>query len=272
LVAAGLLYLIYDVVRFSGGLSGGIGRLVPAGLVISNPSIGVFGLTLSPGKGVLWFALPLVAAIAAYPRFYSRRPVEAVALAVLVLLWLLTYAVLGSGTVAWDGGWSWGPRYLLPVLPFALVPLAEWWIVPRARWIVLALALLSVLVQIPGATTDFMAAGYQSARDYTRLCPGCFDNNPQLWRDYVPAASDVVTATNIIRNGGFDLAWLSFRGTWLPPTTFLCTLLLGSAGLALLWQALGNPDEGDDSHLPQLDGEGALDATPHASMAPGTSG
>jgi hypothetical protein len=272
LAAAGLLYLIYDLVRFSGGLARAVDLLVPAGLVISNPSIGIFGLTLSPGKGVLWFALPVVAAIGAYPRFYSRRPVEAVAFAVLVVLWLLAYAFLGSGIVSWDGGWSWGPRYLLPVLPFALVPLAEWWIVRRARWIVLTLALLGAVMQIPGATTDFMAAGYQSAHDYQRLCPGCFDNNPQLWRDYVPTASDLVTATNIFRSGGFDLAWMSFRGTWLPPVTILSTVLLGSAGLALVWQTLRNPDEDDDSQLPQFDSEGASETTPPASIAQGTSG
>jgi 4-amino-4-deoxy-L-arabinose transferase-like glycosyltransferase len=271
LVAAGLLYLLYDVVRFSGGLGGGIVRLVPAGLVITNPSIGIFGLTLSPGKGVFWFALPVVAAIAAYPRFYERRPVEAVAFAVLVVLWLLAYAVLGSGIVTWDGGWAWGPRYLLPALPFALVPLAEWWIVPRARWIVLALALLSALVQIPGATTDFMAAGYLSAQDYQRLCPGCFDNNPQAWRDNVPAASDLVTAARIFRSGGLDLAWLSFRGTWLPPLTFIVTVLLGSVGLVLVWQSLRNAAGHDGYLLARLGNEDPPDAAPPATAAPGTS-
>jgi hypothetical protein len=238
LAGAAAVYILYDLLRFGGGAITGVAKLIPSGLVLTSPAIGFYGLSLSPGKGIFWFAPPLIAAVIAYPRFSERHPALANAFGTFIGLWLLTYCVLGSGAGAWDGGWGWGPRYLLPALPIALVPLAEWWSIPRARLAVLGLAAIGTVIQIPGATVDFMAAGTRAFTTYVRTCGGCNLNDAQHWRDLVPAGSDLVTETSMFLSGQLDLAWLTFRGTWLLPVTLLVAICLGAAGVMLVWKPL----------------------------------
>jgi hypothetical protein len=73
---------------------------------------GLTGLLFSPGAGLLWFCPCVVLSVVALSQIKSQR-LEAwtiVALAVASLL-------LHSLWVSWGGGWSWGPRLLLPMLP-----------------------------------------------------------------------------------------------------------------------------------------------------------
>jgi hypothetical protein len=73
---------------------------------------GVAGLLISPGGGLLWFCPCVVLSVVALTRIKTRRPElwTIIALAVSCVL-------LHSFWVSWNGGWSWGPRLLLPVLP-----------------------------------------------------------------------------------------------------------------------------------------------------------
>jgi hypothetical protein len=238
LVAAGSLYMLYDIARFGGGIGGGVTPVIPSGLIIANPSAGIFGLILSPGKGVLWYAPPIIAALLAYPRFYARRPVETTAFSVIIVLWLLAYSLLGSGTMPWDGGWGWGPRYLLPVLPIALVPLAEWWEVPLARAATITLAAIGFAIQIPGAFVDFMETGHDAFQRFQRICQGCSSNDLPFWRDVIPSGSDLLTQSSLLISGKIDLALVRYWGTWLVPVTVATVVCLGIAGIALSGKAL----------------------------------
>lgn len=79
---------------------------------------GVYGLLLSPGKGLVWFALPVLLAAWGLRRFSRRFPCEALfilALGVCIVALFALYAF-------WHGDGSWGPRYLIPLLPFVLLP------------------------------------------------------------------------------------------------------------------------------------------------------
>jgi hypothetical protein len=117
--------------------------------------LGLYGLTLSPGRGLLLYA-PLVIVMAIAWRWSWRRSaVLTVVCAALVLDRILFY----SGWWAWHGGVGWGPRFLVPALP-ALVPflvalvhrLATARALPRVAFGVLVA--LSLAVQVVGSVTN----------------------------------------------------------------------------------------------------------------------
>jgi hypothetical protein len=88
------------------------------------------GLTVSPGKGLLWYAPPLIGvALLAVPLFRRHR-VAGLALVAYALFTVVTLARLKT----WHGEWGWGPRYLSP-LSVAAAPLCwllwERLVVPR---------------------------------------------------------------------------------------------------------------------------------------------
>jgi hypothetical protein len=89
---------------------------------------GVFGLLLSPGKGLVWYALPVLLALVGFARFARKHRAEAI----LVLALPLTLVPFFGMFHLWWGGGSWGPRFLIPLLPFALLPSLP--VIHRAMW------------------------------------------------------------------------------------------------------------------------------------------
>src|SRR5919197_3299835 len=197
-----------------------------------SPLIGLYGLLLSPGRGIFIFAPPLLAAVWSYRAFHRRQPSVGFAFAALAALWLVVHACWRD----WDAGWGWGPRYLLPLLPFALVPLAACWLHPRARLAALGLAVVGALIQLPGAAVDFMDRGTQvmkAYRHYREQC-GCAVPDLKEWWYFDPAHSDIPGQAELMFTGKLDLAWLLFRDTWVAPLTLGLAFALALAGLCLL--------------------------------------
>jgi hypothetical protein len=113
---------------------------------------GLFGLLLSPGKS-LFLYVPLAAlAPVAWPRFWRRQPATATLFAALFAITLVQYALWW----AWWGGWCWGPRFLVPTLPFLVLGLGpllrESRLARDTAWplaaVGLGMALLGTLVDI----------------------------------------------------------------------------------------------------------------------------
>jgi hypothetical protein len=73
---------------------------------------GLAGLLISPGAGLLWFCPCVMLSVVALSQIKTQR-LEAWTIAALAAASLLLHSLWFS----WDGGWSWGPRLLLPVLP-----------------------------------------------------------------------------------------------------------------------------------------------------------
>ena len=95
----------------------GAGRGVALGWLDFSLWNGLYGLLLSPGKGLAWYApvlLPL--AVAGAVPFVRAQRWRAIPFLTLPLLYLLTYGSKG----VWHGG-GWGPRYLVPVIPLLAV-------------------------------------------------------------------------------------------------------------------------------------------------------
>jgi hypothetical protein len=153
LLGSGLL--VYNAVRFGGPLSTGY-RFAPGQEGFTTPLWwGLAGLLFSPARGLVWFSPPVLLAILGGGRFYRReRP----------LTWLML-AVIGVQGVAfslwweWWGGYGWGPRFLLPIVPYLMLfslPLLD--LVGRGhRWAQTAVGLLvglGIVVQIGGTAVD----------------------------------------------------------------------------------------------------------------------
>ena len=81
-----------------------------------------FGLLISPGKGLLFFSPTILIAIFYSKKFYlkNRKFTNS------ILLFILLYLLLFSMNFIWGGSiWSFGPRYILPLVPFFYIPIAE---------------------------------------------------------------------------------------------------------------------------------------------------
>ncbi|MBD2778414.1 glycosyltransferase family 39 protein [Iningainema tapete] len=85
-----------------------------------NIVVGITGLLLSPGKSLLIYAPLLILSVFLFKKFYREHHKEAIYTAALFILWLLLHARLRS----WYGGWGWGPRHFITILPIIFLPFA----------------------------------------------------------------------------------------------------------------------------------------------------
>jgi len=136
----GLLVAYLNYSRFGSPLRTGYHLLFPtAAAMFSTPwSVGLRGLLFDGTAGLLWFFPVSLFAPAAWRAFHRRHRDLAVVVAVACILQLLFFMKY----TVWAGGWSVGPRMLLPVLPLLALPFVEWIAHPtRARRVGLAITL-----------------------------------------------------------------------------------------------------------------------------------
>jgi hypothetical protein len=118
LALGALPLLFYDWRLFGSPFSTGYGANPTNALTNPLPN-GLLGLLLSPGKGLLWYAFPIVLTVWGWPRFARAHRAESA----LIIALALPIIVLFSLYSFWHGDGSWGPRYLIPALPFLLLPI-----------------------------------------------------------------------------------------------------------------------------------------------------
>lgn len=114
---------------------------------------GLYGLLFSSGKSLLLFVPLTILAPWGWARwFIEGRRREALLFSATFVIWLLFHA----GWWTWHGGWSWGPRFMVPMLPFLILPLGSLWrLGSRPRLAIVVLALIGFLVQLGGVLVDF---------------------------------------------------------------------------------------------------------------------
>jgi len=142
------LLLWHNAARFGSPFDNGY-----AGERFDTPLLsGLAGLLFSPGKSVFLYAPLTALAVAGWPRFWRERRAEAALYASIAAIVLLQNAKWWS----WWGGWVWGPRMLVPLLPFAVLglgPLLRSSAAGRAAaWVLGALGLGVALL---GSLVDF---------------------------------------------------------------------------------------------------------------------
>lgn len=275
IVAAGALLMLYNFVRFGNPFD--TGYHFDAGEGFTNPLLsGLWGLLVSPYRGVFWHTPLLIASLAAFVFFVRRHRSEGVLIALLSIVLVVIYSLWWM----WWGGFAWGPRFLVPLTPLwvlSLAPVVETLVRQRRdkngdwraeihpqsplsnpqspispvlrilAWFTVAMALISFIVQLGAVSVNFV--------NYEILLRSLY---PTDWSDpllYGPPAQSLADFMNSPVIGQFklmrelivnsDLAWL--WGTGEPPdlqvTVLWLVVLIGGAavvtligGLILWWR------------------------------------
>src|SRR5439155_14609747 len=116
---------------------------------------GAWGLLAHPNKSIFLFA-PLVAALP-FGLWALRRRGQPALAALTASILIVGFLAAASWSVWW-GGWTWGPRLLLPAVIPVLPVLAPWiGRSARNRRIVVALADCGLLVSLPAVSRPAVA-------------------------------------------------------------------------------------------------------------------
>lgn len=118
---------VYNAVRFGSPLETGRTVDLAAASALGYgrfvaPWEGLHGLLLSSGKGLLLYCPAVLLGLAAFPSLARRHRALALALGGAAVARLLFVAARSD----WHGGFSLGPRLLVPLVPFLLLPIAVW--------------------------------------------------------------------------------------------------------------------------------------------------
>lgn len=149
-VIAGMaLWAIYNHSRF--------GRYTYVGYSPTYALDGYYGLLFTPAGSVLLYSPTIVLGLAGLAVLMRRSAGSVWLVAGPAITLFLFYGALDD----WAGGRSYGPRYLVPVLPLLTVPIAAIfaWAPPSVRRFAGAVVAVAVLLQLPGVLVDYSRVG-----------------------------------------------------------------------------------------------------------------
>jgi hypothetical protein len=251
--AAGV-HLTWNAVRFGDPLNFGydwaetIPQLPARAFLASDIPRGLLVLLASPGKSLLLWAPPLVLSTLGIRQFWRMH--RAVALGVVVagtsgLIFFAAYLFP-------EGGYSHGPRNLVPILPALMLPAAAASL--RPRWLITVCGVVGVVMALAAANVSYLddqsigadLGGGGRANYYERVTPlpgRAFNRyrlayipfvesvtSPDWWRSPIPGQGPdffplhLAQARRQLPNGSVIPVWLigAIPIWWV-------TLLLGSA-------------------------------------------
>ena len=186
---------------------------------------GFRGLLFSPGKSLFLFSPPLLLAFVGLPSALRRWP----ELVLFSLGVASAHVLLYSAWYGWDGGWCWGPRFLVPIVPLLML-LALPVIQAATDGGTLAIAgvaiisIVSLLIQAGAVAVDFV-------RYYAYLVSRGIPTS--LY--YVPAYSQAIG--HLVALNPMRLRWDLLDLAWVRPTA--TGPLVNWAGLGLGMAAAG---------------------------------
>ncbi len=127
--------------EFMGGASQGF-----LGITLPDPDA-LYAILLSPSRG-LFFIMPvfLYSFLGFFRMLKNRKHTHE---AILIILIFTGYLFINSGFYGWHAGWTYGPRYLVPMLPFLAIPMA--FSLQRSLWFFLLLGLSAFQVLLSSA-------------------------------------------------------------------------------------------------------------------------
>jgi len=204
---------------------------------------GLRGLLVSPGRGLFIYCPILLATLPALPLFLWRHRVEGL----LSLSLAIIHTLLHSKWFMWHGGFAWGPRFLVPIIPFLVIPLAPLveglrgrakaafgGRIPRAS-LVLAkaafawLSAITIAIQILGLSVHF--ARFQEILLQAGL------SRFALATFFEPRYSPLLGQLSLLRADYLDFAWMKPQIDWLVLALLLSVVLISASVLAYYTKA-----------------------------------
>ncbi len=116
-------------------------------------------LLVSPGKGLLVLSPLLLLGALRLPSLARWRRREAL----LAISMVVAHVLVFSAWQHYEGGWCFGPRFLVPVIPFLLMPLA---LDPIRRWWTGTALAVGIAVNIVAISVNFLGPAVEG--DYYR--------------------------------------------------------------------------------------------------------
>lgn len=251
LAVAVAAYLSYNYSVFGSPFQFGYPVSVEAGKHVTGFETplwrGLFGFLLTPGKSIFLFAPPVILALVGLPALW-RRDRGLAAIAGLSLPLALGFF---ARYTQWEGGYCFGPRYLVPaivLLALALGPaLAE--ATSRTRVVAGLLFLVGLAVQALGLATSFLEAEvgyryYDRQFDY-QLGYNALAKQAELLLKYLGSHEPARIGL------GFDrwFVFLSKGGVSHTSLLIFGLLIAGGAGLSL-WALVQCVRREGVAHLP----------------------
>lgn len=230
-LAAGLLSLWWNWARY--------GSVWDSGYVETERFNGVWwfgiaGLLAGPSRGLIWYSPTLLLAIGGAGWFWRRARAVLLGCVALALIYVLLY----GKWYMWHGGYSWGPRFLVPTLPFLALltgPVWESFFIhkrnrPAQRFVLLLVALLmalSVAVQWLGMLVPFhLVQDYLAATVTPLFAPETFTQlrYSPLWLQWQFLTPEhIILAWWRVLQNGQNLGWL---GLLLPMGALAISVLV----------------------------------------------
>jgi len=161
LIPGSILLCTYNMLRFGSPIETGYQQawlaanpalISASGFDLARMIPQALALWVSPGKGMLFFS-PILLALFLFSK-ESRGENRAFVFAVAATV--VTYSLFYGANFAWHGSaWSWGPRYLIPLIPLLilLIPIPSRKSYQFAA--IAVLALFSVIIQLAATLTNY---------------------------------------------------------------------------------------------------------------------
>lgn len=224
----------HNVARFGAPLATGH-EAGPGAWSLARIPLGLAGNAVAPGKGLVWFAPACLPALAGLPALWRRRR-DAVLLAAGVAVPVI---LAGAAWHSWMGGYSWGPRRLMPVLPLVFIGTADAIALAAGRLsgaAILALALAGAAVNAAGVGAHFadvLVAAEETSPVHHPLVPKRDFHRATLWN---PRYSPILDHARLVAAGeGTPPIWAR-----IGRAGGIVAIGLGLAGLWSGTELLGN--------------------------------
>jgi hypothetical protein len=195
---------------------------------------GLLGFLVSPGKSIFLFSPPILLAMLGLPRLWRRDRGLAVLAATAPIVYLLFFATYTQ----WEGGYCYGPRYLVPALALlglGIGPALEG-ASRHVRRFAMAVFAAGLFVQAIGMTTSFLeadvAGSYYDAQYNYRMSFSPIAMHIHLLLHYATSEAAPI-------GRGFDKWWVFlFKAGVSPGALWLLAgmLLAGTAASAWWFQ------------------------------------
>jgi len=207
-------------------------RLQEARRNLSGIWIGIRGYLFSPARSVWLFSPVLLLGFLGWPRLIREKHWRQIAGPLVMLgMFVVGYAAV-RGPDSWYGGLGWGPRYLVPVIPFLalwLLPVFEglwqaaWW----KRAAVLGVVVISLIIQILAALVPILRY-YQTVEAQGIVS---FSDNGAWSLRWSPLR----VYPELIGDQKIDMAWTYAVGkAWLLPLLSVA-LVVAALGWLVWW-------------------------------------